>query len=90
MYGKRQYCSLHRSGSKAKHARSCETTAAETSVSCTIAIYYSLLIILAFWKQILFGWLGFSPTFGNDKVATKQLAAVVDVVIAPHESPEIV
>ena len=44
-----------------------------------------LLTILAFWKQNLLGWLGLSPTFGKDsngEVATKQLAAVVDVIFA--------
>ena len=38
-----------------------------------------------FWKQNLLGWLGFSSTFGKDsdgEVATKQLAAVVDIIFA--------
>ena len=36
-----------------------------------------------FGNKNLLGWLGFSPTFGKDsdgEVATKQLAAVVDII----------
>ena len=56
----------------------------------------NLTSIIAFWKQSLFGLLGFSPSFGkdsDDKVATKQLTVVVDVRVdvtfMPHDDQEI-
>ena len=42
---------------------------------------------ITFWKQNLFGWLGFSLSFGkdsDDEVVTEQLTAVVDVTFMPH------
>ena len=38
----------------------------------------------------LFGWLGFSPSFGkdsDDELPTEQLTAVVDVTFMPHNNP---
>ena len=52
-------------------------------LKCALHNGLQLLTILAFQKQNLLGWLGFSPTFGKDsdgEVATQQLAAVVDVI----------
>ena len=41
----------------------------------------NLTSVITFWKQGLFGLLGFSPSFGKDsdeKVAAEQLTAIVD------------
>ena len=43
------------------------------------------------WKQNLFGWLGFSPSFDKDsdhEVATEQQTAVVAVTFIPHDNPK--
>ena len=46
-----------------------------------------------FGNKSLFGWLGLSPLFGNDEVATEQLTAVVDarvdVTFMLHNDAEI-
>ena len=58
-------------------------------LKCTL---HRNLTIIAIRNQKLFGWLGFSSSFGkdsDDEVATEQLSAVVDVTFMPHNNPKI-
>ena len=55
-------------------------------------LHNSFLIIVTFWKRKPLRLIRFSPIFGKDsdvEVATVQLIAVVDVIFAPHDNPEI-
>ena len=58
-----------------------------------VPLSLTIYLIWRFGNKNFFGYLDFLSTIGKDnadlEVVTKQIAAVVDVIFAPHGNPEI-